>query len=100
MPKEDSIRKHYEKLFISPADPSVIALAKKEKAGLVLVDDKKIRKALEEERLTVMGSVEILIQAKKRGLITNVKKPLDRLLKEGLRLSRNVYEDTIRLAGE
>ncbi|TES92188.1 MAG: hypothetical protein E3J87_05990 [Candidatus Cloacimonadota bacterium] len=36
VPKEDTIRKYYEKRFISSADPSVIALAKKENADLVL----------------------------------------------------------------
>jgi predicted nucleic acid-binding protein len=67
---------------------------------LVLADDKKMRNALKQEGLVVTGCVGILIQAKKRELITNVKEPLDKLIEKGLRLSKDFYEEALKLSAE
>ena len=47
-----------------------------------------------------MGSVEILIIAKKLGMIEKLKPILDKLRNDGFWLSNNIYEKVIKKARE
>jgi len=50
--------------------------------------------------LAVIGTIGILLQAKREGLIPNVGHVLERLIREGLRISEKVYRDALKEAGE
>ncbi|MFQ6032409.1 MAG: DUF3368 domain-containing protein [Candidatus Zixiibacteriota bacterium] len=47
-----------------------------------------------------MGLGVILLEAKKEGLISNVKKPLDLLIRNKARIHPRLYREILRRAGE
>jgi len=50
--------------------------------------------------LTVVGTIGVLLRAKEADLIPTVQPLLDAVQSEGFRLGINLYQATLRLAGE
>jgi predicted nucleic acid-binding protein len=69
--------------------------------GEVLVlDDKKARRIAQQIGLKIIGTVGVLLRAKERGAITEVKPILDELNAVDFRISPALYHQALRLAGE
>ena len=85
---------------LSEVDASVIALAVERKADIVIVDDKVVREAAKKEGLTITGTIGIIIQAKKLGLIESVKEALDDLKQNGFWIKKKRYQEALREAKE
>lgn len=78
-----------------------IALAHEISADLVLLDEKDARQRAERLELRVLGTVGILIWAKKKGYIKSLKGQLDLLQdKAKFRISQLVYEKALESVGE
>lgn len=73
-------------------ESEAITLALENNADLVLLDDRKARIAAEFMGLQVRGTVGLLIQAYRRGMIENLEQALDELKKAGVRISDAVYK--------
>lgn len=85
---------------IGDGESEAIALSLELKAELLIIDDLAARKLATELNLKYTGVVGVLLLAKGRGLISEVRTYLDQMLKHDFRISRTVYDDALELAGE
>jgi len=84
--------------FLGEAE--VLALAKEEKADLILLDEKRARKTARRAEFKVMGILGILVMSKSKGFISSVKPFIEELNRQGFRLSEKVIKRTLKEAGE
>ena len=77
-----------------------IALARAVQATRILIDERVARTVASRLGLTVTGSAGVLVAAKQVGAIALVKPYLDAMIAQGRRISPNIYEQILRLAGE
>jgi len=75
-------------------------LAEEIEADAVLIDDLKGRKTAMLRELTVIGTIGVLLDAKERGLVDDVKPLLDELIRKKIRISRELYNHALELAQE
>ena len=80
---------------LSFADNCILTLAVKNRADIVLSDDRLLRRTAVIENFRVIGTIGVLIQAAKTTIVTQEKSAalLDELVKEhNFRISTRVYE--------
>jgi predicted nucleic acid-binding protein len=90
----------YLALILDRGEAEVIALAEERKTPLVLIDDIKARRIAKLRGLNVVGTLGILLDAKDKGLIRELKPFLDELMKKKIRISKELYEHALALAHE
>ncbi len=86
--------------ILDEGEAYAIALAREIDADLVLLDEKEARRVAKRLKLKVMGTLGILILAKRKGYLNLVKPLIDKLKEMGFRLSDKVVMNTLRLVGE
>ena len=79
-------------------EAEAIALAIQVKADLLLLDDKKARRLAARLGLRVLGTIGILILARKRSLIDDLQGEITRLLEKSFWLSRSVVNEALERA--
>jgi predicted nucleic acid-binding protein len=77
-----------------------IALAIELKADQIIIDDRPARRLAEASGLNVIGTLGLLLGAKRAGLIDRIRPELDSLLKTSFFLSPELYNELLRGAGE
>jgi uncharacterized protein len=88
-------------LDVDPGEAEAIALAKEVAADLVLIDEKKGRAVAKRLGLRYLGLLGVLVEAKQRGLIDELKPILDLLIqKAGFRVSQTLYGQVLASVGE
>ena len=87
-------------LQLGPGESEAIALAGELSAIRVIRDDKKARRIARQLNLPVTGTVALMIQAKQRGLIANLRDVLDQLTAVGFFLTDSLIEAALRQVGE
>jgi predicted nucleic acid-binding protein len=85
---------------LDAGEAEVIILALEIGASLVLIDEKMGLKVAREEGLNAIGSVGLLLLAKKKGLLSEVKPHLQEMQSKGIRLKDSLIERAIIQAGE
>ena len=76
-------------------------MAKEVAADLVLIDEKKGRAVAKRLGLRYLGLLGVLVEAKQRGLIDELKPILDLLIqKAGFRVSQTLYGQVLASVGE
>jgi predicted nucleic acid-binding protein len=90
----------YLELVLDRGEAEVIVLAEELQADAVLIDDLKARKTAKLRGLTVIGIIGVLLDAKERGLVDDVKPLLDELIRKKIRISRELYNHALELAQE
>jgi Predicted nucleic acid-binding protein, contains PIN domain len=78
----------------------VIVAARELKVTDVVIDEKAARSFAGAMLLQSIGIIGVLIIAKKKGKITELKKYLDSLVKSNYRISKKLYENALRKVGE
>lgn len=96
----NKLAKEYLLTEIDDGEAEVIILAEELKAGTIIMDDKLGRKVAKLRGIKVVGTLRILVAAKKKGLITEVKPLIEKLKENGFWLSNNVYKAILREAKE
>jgi predicted nucleic acid-binding protein len=86
-------------LFLGAGESEAIALALEWSAAIIL-DDKKARSVAEGMGLRPVGTVGILLLAKRERLIQSLTQTIDELEKNGFYVSASVKQQAIKLAGE
>jgi hypothetical protein len=81
-------------------EAEAIALALELDADLLIVDERLARRYAQHLDLQITGTLGILLKAKERGLVTEIR-PLIHLLRSNrIRLSEDVVQRALELAGE
>lgn len=79
---------------------AAIILAEEIGVDRLLMDDLAARRAAESRNLPVIGTLGVLLLAKKRGLVSNVQPLMNDLIAQGMRISQQVYQQVLAIADE
>lgn len=86
---------------LDEGEAEAIALAREEQVPVILLDEKDARRIARRLNLQVLGTVGLLIWAKRVGAMASLQEQLDTLRTLGkFRLSESVYEEALRAVGE
>lgn len=88
------------KTQIDDGESEAIALAMEMTDVFVVLDDKKARRIAKQLGLKVIGTVGLLLRAKKKGIVTEIKPILDALQNVDFRIADILYKKALRLAKE
>ena len=88
----------YERL--DPGEAAVFALAEEQDTQFVIIDEKKARTEAKEIGLSFKGTVGVLLEAKEKGLIDEIKPLLIALRQNGMHLKGSLIAYALREAGE
>ena len=86
-------------MLVDNGEAEAIALASERQQRIVL-DDRRARELAHRMGLKVIGTVGILVRAKRAGLLTWINPVLNELIEKGFRLSDDLRREALRLAGE
>ncbi|MDD1435851.1 DUF3368 domain-containing protein, partial [Dolichospermum sp. ST_sed10] len=89
-----------ESLKLDLGESEAIALAEEIGASQLLIDEKAARKVAIARKLPLIGTVGVLLLAKRRGLLDSVKSVLDEMQAQGMRISDRLYVQVLILAQE
>lgn len=78
-------------------EAEAIALAIEMQANYLLIDEKEGRKIAREHQLDIVGTLGILINGKKSGLIESMVEKMDDLRKIGFWISDSLYQEIIEI---
>ena len=81
-------------------ESEAIALAEEIGASQLLIDEKAAQKVAMARKLPLIGTVGVLLLAKRRGVLASVKDVLDEMQAQGMRISDRLYVQVLTLAQE
>lgn len=81
-------------------EAETIVLAHELGADWVIMDERKGRRKLTQLGLNKIGTVGVLLEAKQRGLIPNLRHDLEQLRQNGFSISQAVIDTILQQAGE
>jgi predicted nucleic acid-binding protein len=87
------------KVTVDDGEAEAIALAAERRWRIVL-DDRRARDVAQRMELKVIGTVGLLIRAKRAGLLPWIKPLLNELTEKGFHLSETLKREALRLVGE
>jgi predicted nucleic acid-binding protein len=85
---------------LGAGETAVIALAVESPGTIVILDDALARRHAEVLGIRLTGTLGVLLDAKRAGLVPSVTKLVDDLQSLGFRLRRTTRDAVLRLAGE
>jgi predicted nucleic acid-binding protein len=81
-------------------ESEAIALAEEMGADQLLIDEKAARRVAMTRNLPLIGTMGVLLLAKRQGEIENIKNILDQMQRQGTRISDRLYQQVLILAKE
>lgn len=92
---------HLLRAELDEGEAEAIALAQEVGADLVLLDERDARRVAGRMGLKVLGTVGLLLWAKREGKIASLREQLDALQNQGkFRISQRLYSRVLQEAGE
>lgn len=85
---------------LDQGEAEVLALAEERSAGLLVIDEKKARRYAARMKLSLTGTLGLLLLAREQGLIESVTSEIETLQKAGLYLDPSLIARARELAGE
>ncbi len=85
---------------LGAGESEAISLAIEVEARLLLLDDLAARRLAQGLHLPIIGTLGLLLAAKRKGLLEAVKPCLDQLLRYEFRVATDLYDRVLRDAGE
>ena len=85
---------------LDEGETETIILALEMKAKFVLIDERLAYKIAKSLDLTSIGTLAILIEAKKKGLIEKLRPLIEEMVDKGRWYSKNVVREVLRSVGE
>ena len=86
--------------LLDRGEAEVIALAEEQGADEVIIDERAARAIAITRGLSVIGSAGLLVRAKDRHLIAEVRPLLSRMHAAGMRYSQRFFESLLEALGE
>ena len=95
-------KEQYKKLAeqLGKGEASSIALALEFEESLLIIDERKGRKIAEDLGVDTIGSLGVLVKAKERGVINEVREILELIDRTDFRISPSVRDAVLRQSGE
>lgn len=87
-------------LTLDPGEASAIALALEHSECLLIIDERRGRHVAQQLRLTITGTLGVLLEAKKRGCLPAVRPLLEAIRATNFRLSAALVQLVLKQAGE
>jgi uncharacterized protein len=88
------------RIDLGPGETEALALALEISPNWIILDDLRARQIAHDLRLPVIGVLGLLLAAKRRGLLPEVRPVLDGLIKNRFHIRRDLYERVVYQAGE
>ncbi len=85
---------------LDQGEAAAIALAAASRARAILLDERAGRRIATQRHLPVVGTLAVLLRAKREGHIPAVRPVLDTMVAQGRHLSSTLRETVLRAAGE
>ena len=85
---------------LGKGESEVIAYANKNKDFVAALDDKAARNCAASMQINVVGTIGLIIIAKRRKVITDAKGYLEKLKNTGFRISDQLFDYAIKLANQ
>jgi predicted nucleic acid-binding protein len=85
---------------IGKGDLEAMALYKRLRADKLLIDDKRSRKLAQLNGMNIIGSLGILLIAKEKGLIEQIKPYIEIIKESDIYISEELIDYVLELAGE
>jgi uncharacterized protein len=85
---------------LGAGESEAISLALEVHARLLILDDRPARRLAQALHMPVIGTIGILLAAKRRSLLPAVRPSLDALLDHDFRISQELYKQALMDAGE
>ena len=90
----------YLDAFADRGETEAMLLYKQIRADTLLIDDRRGRKIAQLNGIKIVGSMGVLLAAKKRGLLTQIAPVLDRLSNSRVFIDPSLIRTVLELAGE
>lgn len=85
---------------LGTGEAEAIVLALEQQPAMLLIDDLKARKLAKMKGLNIIGTLRMLLEAKKAGLIPALKPFTAELVSNGIRISPKIIEMILQAAQE
>lgn len=85
---------------LEQGEAEVIILAKEKGIKNVLIDDKVARLQAKVLGLDVIGTLGLLLKAKKKGILLDIKSSIEKMQEKGIWIKEEIVEGLIKEAGE
>jgi predicted nucleic acid-binding protein len=85
---------------LGPGETEVLCLGLETSRPWLILDDLPARRLARTLGMRTLGTTAVLVEAKRAGLVNNVRPLLDALLQKGFRLAPRVYETILGIAEE
>jgi len=86
--------------ILDPGESEAIALAQQNEGASLIIDERRGRNVASHRKIKIIGTGAVLLVAKQRQYIENIREPLEALVDVGYRLSPKLIERLLVMAGE
>jgi predicted nucleic acid-binding protein len=96
---EESPRLQTYRQLLDPGEAHVLLLAEQRQLP-VLMDERRGRREARRVGIELIGTGALLVAAKRKGLVAEVRPLLDALVHQGYRLSKGLQQSLLEMSGE